>query len=144
MKKSELKKILKPLIKECIKEVVFEEGILSNIVSEVASGLGRTPIVESAAPVAPAFESSVDREQLLAEQRAAAEKQKSELLSAINAEAYGGVDIFEGTTPLSSGGKVSSEPQAQGPLSDVDPNDPGVDISGILGLAGNRWSAHMK
>jgi hypothetical protein len=144
MKKSELKKILKPLIKECIKEVVFEEGILSNIVSEVASGLGRTPIVESAAPAAPAFESSVDREQLLAEQRAAAEKQKSELLSAINSDAYGGVDIFEGTRPLPRGGKVSSEPQSQGPLSDIDPNDPGIDISGILGLAGNRWSAHLK
>ena len=144
MKKAELKKLLKPMIKECIKEVIFEEGILSNIVSEVASGLGRTPIVESVSQPSPAFESSADREQLLAEQRAAAEKQKSELLSAINSDAYGGGEIFEGTTPLSTGGKVSRESQAQGPLSDIDPNDPGIDISGILGLAGNRWSAHLK
>ena len=52
--------------------------------------------------------------------------------------------LFEGTTPLSAGGKVSNGPQPQGPLSDIDPSDPGVDISGIVGLAGNRWAAHMK
>ena len=47
MKKSELRQVLKPLIKECIKEVIFEEGILSNIVSEVAQGLGGQTIVET-------------------------------------------------------------------------------------------------
>ena len=46
MKKSELRQVLKPLIKECIKEVIFEEG-LSNIVSEVAQGLGGQTIVET-------------------------------------------------------------------------------------------------
>ena len=46
MKKSELRQVLKPLIKECIKEVIFEEGILSNIVSEVAQGLGGQTIVK--------------------------------------------------------------------------------------------------
>ena len=48
MKKTELAKILKPLVKQCIKEVLFEEGILSNIVSEVVTGLnaGAQPLVE--------------------------------------------------------------------------------------------------
>lgn len=142
MKKSELKSLLKPLIKECIKEVVFEEGILSNIVSEVAHGLGRSPIVESAsASPAP---NVANTEALLAEQRAAVEKQKSELLAAINKESYGGVNVFEGTAPLSSGGNVSTGPETRGPLSDIDPHDPGVDISDILGIAGNRWTAHLK
>ena len=53
MKKSELRQVLKPLIKECIKEVIFEEGILSNIVSEVAQGLGGQTIVETKQPTPP-------------------------------------------------------------------------------------------
>ena len=53
MKKSELRQVLKPLIKECIKEVIFEEGILSNIVSEVAQGLGGQTIVETQQPAPP-------------------------------------------------------------------------------------------
>ena len=133
MKKSELKSLLKPMIKECIKEVIFEEGILSNIVSEV-----------EAQPV-PATETTPAPAQLQEqEKRASVAKHKAELLAAINKESYGGIDIFEGTNPLSSGGSVEKGPSAQGPLSDIDPGDPGIDISNIVGLAGNRWSAHMK
>ena len=51
MKKEELLKTLKPLIKECVREVIFEDGALSNIVAEVAQGLSRPTLVESAAPV---------------------------------------------------------------------------------------------
>ena len=51
MKKQELQKILKPLIKECIKEVIFEEGVLSNLIKEVAVGIGsQQTIVETKAP----------------------------------------------------------------------------------------------
>ena len=144
MKKQELKKLLKPLIKECIKEVILEEGVLSNVVSEVVQGLGAPRIVEAkAAPVQQ--QSSIEGMQRAAEQkRAQINEQKNKLLSAIDKSAYGGIDLFEGTQPLSAGGKVSSGPQAQGPLSDMDPNDPGVDISGIMGIAGGRWAAHLK
>ena len=139
MKKQELKKLLKPLIKECIKEVILEEGVLSNVVSEVVQGLGAPRIVEAkAAPVQQ--QSSIEGMQ----KRAQINEQKNKLLSAIDKSAYGGIDLFEGTQPLSAGGKVSSGPQAQGPLSDMDPNDPGVDISGIMGIAGGRWAAHLK
>lgn len=144
MKKAELKKLLKPMIKECIKEVIFEEGILSNIVAEVAQGLGGNTLVEARQPAKPSFEDTIDRKALMEQQREAASKQREQLLSAIGSEAYGGINVFEGTTPLAKGGSPSSEPQGQGPLSDVDPHDPGVDISGIVGLAGNNWSAHMK
>ena len=141
MKKAELKKLLKPMIKECIKEVIFEEGILSNIVSEVAQGLGRPTLVESKQS---AVDTSVEQAETARRQQRAIREQKEQLLSAINTEAYGGVDLFEGTAPLSTGGNISSEPEKQGPLSGVDPTDPGVDISNIMGIAGNRWAAHMK
>ena len=141
MKKTELKKLLKPMIKECIKEVIFEEGILSNIVSEVAQGLGRPTLVEAKKP---SFEDNIDREALNESRRMKAQEQRRKLLDAINADAYGGIDLFEGTETLSAAGSTSNSSHAQGPLSGVDPSDAGVDISGIMGIAGNRWSAHMK
>ena len=144
MKKAELKKLLKPMIKECIKEVIFEEGILSNIVAEVAQGLGGNTLVEAREPAKPSFEDTIDRQALMEQQRGAANKQREQLLSAIGSEAYGGINVFEGTSPLSSAGAISSAPSHQGPLADVDPHDPGVDISNIVGLAGTRWSEHMK
>jgi hypothetical protein len=144
MKKEELKKVLKPLIKECIKEVIFEDGTLSGIVAEVAQGLGRTPLVEAAPAQQEVANPRVQQEALLEQQQHQIAQRKKKLLSAINSDAYGGIDLFEGTTPLSSGGSVSKGPQPQGPLSDMDPADPGVDISGILGMAGNRWSAYTK
>jgi len=144
MKKQELKKLLKPLIKECIKEVILEEGVLSNVVSEVVQGLGAPRIVEAkGAPVAQ--QPSIEDMQRAAEQkRAQLNEQKNKLLSAIDNSSYGGVDLFEGTNPLSSGGSSSPESQTKGPLSDMDPSDPGVDISGIMGIAGGRWAAHLK
>ena len=141
MKKAELQKLLKPMIKECIKEVIFEEGILSNIVSEVASGLGKSTLVESRQVDS---EREISNNNRLASQKAAIAKRREELLSSINKDAYGGVDLFEGTEPLSSGGTPGAGPSTQGPLSDIDPSDPGVDISSIVGMSGNRWAAHMK
>ena len=135
------------MIKECIKEVILEEGVLSNVVSEVVQGLGAPRIVEVSPPTAapqPSFEDNTNREALIEQKKLKANQQKEKLLSAINLEAYGGVNVFEGTEPLTKGGAPSSEPSPRGPLGDMDPSDPGVDISGILGIAGNRWSAHMK
>ena len=143
MKKEELLKTLKPLIKECVREVIFEDGALSNIVAEVAQGLSRPTLVESAAPVKQ-YDNTAEQEALMEQRTREAKQRQQQLLSAIGSEAYGGVNVFEGTAPLSKGGSVSEGPQTQGPLSDVDPNDPGVDISSILGMAGGRWSAHMK
>ena len=121
MNKNELKKILKPLIKACIKEVIFEEdGALSHIIKEVAVGMsGKQQITET----------KFKPKALPPKQNNAQMKQrKKQLLDAIGKEAYGGINIFEGTTPApaqSSGGR--------GPLSDVDGSDPGVDISNLFG-----------
>jgi len=117
MNKTELKKILKPLIKQCIKEVIFEDGTLSNIVSEVARGLGSTPVIaETQTPKKKRLETD-------GEAKARLERKKA-LLSSIGKDAYNGVDLFEGTTPA-----PAQKAQGQGPLSGMDPNDPGVDIT---------------
>ena len=130
MNKNELKKILKPLIKECIKEVLFEEkGALSHIISEVADGLSvqpqKTVVKESAEKKwmrnARNAASSGDNKAL--------KEKRRKLLDAIGKDAYNGIDLFEGTTPAPS---PQSTGGAQGALSSVAPNDPGVDISRIF------------
>ena len=127
MKKDELKKILKPLIKECIKEVIFEDGTLSNIVSEVAQGLGRTPLVE-AAPAVREVDNAAQREAMNTQRIQEAQQRQQQLLSAIGTDAYGGVNVFEGTTPLSSPGSPGQANVPSSPLGGVMPNDAGVDI----------------
>ena len=127
MNKNELKKILKPLIKECIKEVLFEEkGALSHIISEVADGL-------SLAPQKTVVKESPEKKWLKRAKAASNNKQnlnerKKKLLDAIGNDAYGGVDLFEGTTPA----PAQKSAQSRGPLSNVAPSDPGVDISNIF------------
>ena len=134
MNKNELKKVLKPLIKECIKEVLFEEtGALSHIISEVANGLSvstRNVVTEQRKEAPnPAYNKRriFDQEQ---KKSKALREQKKKLLDAIGKDAYGGVNVFEGTTPAPAPSNGSSP---QGALSGVDPRDPGVDISGLFG-----------
>jgi len=131
MNKNELKKVLKPLIKECIKEVIFEDGTLSSIISEVALGLGsvpRQPIVETKKP---------DNKKLFEERRKQDLERRRKLLDAAGKNAYNGVNLFEGTTAMDAP-RSSNAMSAPGALSDVAPNDPGVDISSLMG-ASNMW-----
>ena len=114
------------MIKECIREVLFEEkGTLSHIINEVATGLGTTTkqVVKEAAPPPPKQNNTESLRE-----------HKKKLLNAIGADAYRGINIFEGTTPMDNPGG----PSAAGALSDVAPNDPGVDISNLFG---NKSSA---
>ena len=126
MNKNELKKALKPLIKECIKEVLFEEtGALSHIISEVATGLSagsREIVAESYQSEEKTFKREKKKSKQLIEQR-------KKLLDAIGKDAYGGVNVFEGTTPAPAPANNSAD---QGALSGVDPRDPGVDISDLF------------
>ena len=134
MKKAELKNMLKPLVKECIKECLYEEGILSSVVSEVVRGMGTTVIKEEVAP--PAFAMPVRQQP---SNNGALKEHKQKLLDAIGKDAYGGIDLFEGTTPASP----DRSPELTSPLGDTDPSDPGVDISGIVALGGKKWKAFM-
>ena len=136
MKKSELRQVLKPLIKECIKEVIFEEGILSNIVSEVAQGLGGQPIVETKQPPVP--QRDYEQENRIAKQKL--QETRKRMLDVVGKDAYNGVDVFAGTTPSSA----PAEPKQGDPLSGVDPRDSGVDISKLFGGVNKNWSGMVK
>ena len=129
MNKNELKKILKPLIKECIKEVIFEDGTLSTIISEVAVGLGG-----QSQPKPKIVENKPDPK-IMEERRKKDLERRRKILNAVGKDAYNGVDLFEGTTPATA---PITEGSSQGPLSGVAPNDPGVDISALVGSS-HAW-----
>ncbi len=130
---NKLKKVLKPLVMECIKEAIFEEGVLSTLVAEIVSGMGQ-PIVEQKK------QESVSPKRDTEKVSRRLQESKSKILSAIGKDAYGGVDIFEGTAPLSSAGSPNATP-SHSPLANIDPNDKGVDIDGLLGAFGGKWDA---
>jgi len=131
MNKKELKEMLKPLIKECIKEVMFEDGTLSTIIAEVVQGVGQ-PIIEvkQKAPKRkqPVYETDEQAKSRL-------DKKRKQLMESIAEDTYNGVNLFEGTTPT----KPQSNQEGQGPLSDIDPKDPGVDISSIMNKSAAIW-----
>ena len=138
MKKSELKSI----IKECVKEVLFEEGILSNLVAEVAFGIAKAqaPIVE-AKQQAPQLNTAMMQEAREQEEEARRKKlleTKRKMLDAMGSSKM--ANVFEGTEPLKQGGSPAASP-AHGPMANRDPNDAGVDISGLFSLAGQKWNA---
>ena len=143
MKRSELKKILKPLVKECVKESILEDGVLSGIISEVARALPRAPVP---ADVLPQTKIDPVRERMVSnafdkKQTSKLQEHKKKLMAAIGDEAYNGINLFEGTTPVSP---QASPRQQAGPLSGQAPNDAGVDISGLFGGAARNWGAHMS
>ena len=123
MNKSELKKVLKPLIKECIKEVIFEDGILSGLITEVAQGLGNInvqPVAQVSTP-----RSLPQKNKSIVE----AKKQLNEVKDQLQ-KASGLQGIFEGTQPLRS--QSSGRTSQYGALRDLDPNDEGVNIDGLI------------
>lgn len=143
MKKSQLKQILKPIIKECINEALIEQGLLSNIISEVVKGL--QPIHTQPAAAAPSKQLMFQQQQL-EEQRVQLEverqqqlkEQKRKLLDAAGFK----TDVFANTEPIHGGITTESKDPSSGQagaLSGVAPNDPGVDITGIMALGGRDW-----
>ena len=128
MKLTEFKKVIRPLIKECIKEVILEEGVLSNVVSEVAKGLNGNLVTES--------KSSGPSDEELRLKAEALENERQERIKRLNESAKMNVDVFEGTKEIAETSQTSA-------LQGVSPGDAGVDISGILNIAGNKWK-HLK
>lgn len=130
MNPKELKTALKPIVKELVYECLVKEGILSSVVSEVVKGMSTNQIVEQVIP-----QQKKQTPRLESNEEAAARRKKLEetLMSKI------GVNVFEGTKPLNSKGSIveSSSPEARAkPLAGIAPDDPGVDISGLLKLTG--------
>ena len=139
MKKQDFKKLIKPIVKECIHEAILESGLLSSVISEVVKGLGAQPLNEQTNIKRVDQEKKkvvVEQKRKLSNERLDATRKK--LLDSINKDAYGGVNVFEGTTPM---GRDSTGAQAAaGALSNMDPEDAGVDISGILNIGADKWS----
>jgi len=138
VKKSDLKRVIKPLIKECIHEVLIEEGLLSNVVAEVAKGMQGSLVTETKAQKQnePLFNENQEmqhRKQRQEQTRAQMSEHRKKLLEAVSQDAYNGVDLFEGTTPIDS-----STPQP-GAADLGSPSDSGVDISSLLGGATQVW-----
>jgi hypothetical protein len=122
MKANEFKKILKPLIEQVVKEVLLQEGVLSKIVSEVATGL-QTPLVENKT------QQPVDT-RLSEEQH---ERQRQDRIKKLNESAkLKSVNIFEGVQQI-------PETNQAGPLAGVSPADAGVDITSIQAVAKGKW-----
>jgi hypothetical protein len=153
MNKRELKQLIKPIVKECIREALLEEGMLSTVIAEVVKGTSglitevSRPKVQQPEPrkrkVQQATEKVLDNNEgtmrRLQERKSRATNTKKKLLDAIGSGAYRGVDLFEGTEPLSNSGNPSQGTQARGSLAGYAPDDSGVDISGLLDIAGGSW-----
>jgi len=153
MNKKELKQLIKPIVKECIREALLEEGMLSTVISEVVKGTSglvsevTEPKVRQPKPrkqkiqqvTEKVLENNEGTMRRLQERKSRTVNTKKKLLDAIGADAYGGVNLFEGTEALSNSGNPSQGTQAQGSLAGYAPDDSGVDISGLLDIAGGSW-----
>jgi nitrogen regulatory protein PII len=126
MKASEFKKILKPLVMQSVKEVLLQEGVLSNIVAEVARGLGNQRIVAEGITVTKNTPDPAEQDRA-----AVLEEQRQERIRKLNESNKFG-DIFAGTREI-------ADNTSQGPLGGVSPGDKGVDISDIEKIANGRW-----
>ena len=132
MKKSQLKEIIKPIVKECVNEILLTEGLLSTIIAEVSLGVTRGErILEVSREDIAAPTPQRDQEHKKTQEKRLKEARKR-MLDSIGVDAYNGVNVFEGTTPLKSAG-VPNEGPSSNPLSEMDPKDPGVDINRIFG-----------
>ena len=143
MKKSEFKQ----LIKESIREVLLTEGFLSTVVSEVVKGVGNGVLAESHRQVKNASENpkeeSTFQDMRSDGKRKQLKETKKRMLDAIGKNAYGGIDVFEGTTPMRKAGSPGEGAAPSSALSDVDPSDPGVDISDLMGGSAS-WKQLIK
>ena len=110
------------MIKECIREVLLEEGMLSRIVKETAEGLSGVQILKEQK------QSEEQKKQRIEESHKKNIEARKKLLDSIGTQKFGGVDVFENTSPM------PAESSGNSPLSGQDPNDAGVDISVLPGM----------
>tara|TARA_R110000824_G_scaffold147919_3_gene317480 strand:+ start:2187 stop:2612 length:426 start_codon:yes stop_codon:yes gene_type:complete len=139
MKKNDLKQLIKPLVKECIHEVLIEEGLLANVVAEVTKGMQDALLTEATQkPAKPLFTEDAQPSKAAAEARVKLREHRKKLMNSIGSDAYNGVDLFEGTQPLTK--RETAAPKA-GSVDLGSPADAGVDISSLLGGASQIWKA---
>jgi len=139
--KAQLKSLIKPVVKECIQEVLIEEGLLTEVVSQVAAGMSKQPIVENKPKKKNnnLFNEDLQMQRKSREANKKLQEHRKKLLDSIGQDAYNGVDLFEGTEPMRESGTpgVSHRPNVLGD----NPSDAGVDISSLMGQANKVWQA---
>ena len=134
----------KNLIKESIKEVLVEEGLLTEVITTViqettkastnlSEKVASTNVVTKNAPNENLFK------EMASKNLKKLDEMRSKMSDSIGKSSYSnlynleGIDLFEGTTPLSKGGSPGDNLAGQGPLSGVEPDDAGVSIDSLLG-----------
>jgi len=135
MKKSEFKE----MIKESVKEVLVDEGVLKSVITEVVKAVGQPqqPVVKQQSFTEQASsEAAAKKKQKLAETR-------KKMLDAIGKDSFGGVDLFEGTTPMHKAGNPDAPSRPSSALEGIAPDDEGVDISNFMDGA-KIWKQLLK
>ena len=133
MNSNDLKKTLRPLVKQLVKEAMQEE--LTTVISEIIKQTSSAQIVEHKQQ--PVINRQLQEERTAEKQKLIEERRKR--LEEVTKGAYGGINLFEGTTPAppprDTSGTKGAESVAS-PLAGIDPSDSGVDISGLLRMTG--------
>lgn len=138
--KAELKKLIKPLIKECIMEFFVEQG-LTKVIAEAKETT--TAPVQRKAPVVMPRSNPVGQ---IVEAKAAEAKNvivKELKQAGIMTDKFNPFANTQALDEAQAAPVQSEKARALNPLRDIDPNDPGVDISGIMGIAAGQWKAHL-
>jgi len=134
MNSNDLKKTLRPLVKQLVKEAMQEE--LTTVISEIIKQTSSVQVVEQR-QVQPQMNKKLQEDRVAEKHKQIEERRKR--LEEFSKNSFGGMNLFEGTTPAPAPKDVSGTKGAESvasPLSGVDPNDSGVDISGLLKMTG--------
>ena len=158
-----LKVLLKPLVKSLIKECLLEEGVLSSIISETLIGFKKADLLNENIPnlkqnviqnkpIPKRQNFGEDFKQMMNENR---EKTTQEILNKTGLK-----KVFENLQPsIEQKTNLTTENAQKSPesfqaaanksgtaLRNIPPNDPGINISGILKLIGGKetWKSKLN
>ena len=161
---NKLKTLLKPLVKSLIKECLLEEGVLSSIISETLIGFKKADllnenmpnlkqnVITQNKPMPKRQNIGEDFKQMMNENR---EKTTQEILNKTGLK-----KVFENLQPsIEQKTNLTTENAQKSPesfqaaanksgtaLRNIPPNDPGININGILKLIGGKetWKSKLN
>ena len=134
MNSNDLKKTLRPLVKQLVKEAMQEE--LTTVISEIIKQTSSVQMVEQR-QVQPQINKKLQEDRVAEKHKQIEDRRKR--LEEFSKNSFGGMNLFEGTTPTPAPRDVSGAKGAESvasPLAGVDPSDSGVDISSLLRMTG--------
>jgi len=109
---------------------------LTTVISEIIKQTSSVQMVEQR-QVQPQMNKKLQEDRAVEKQKQIEERRKR--LEEFSKNSFGGMNLFEGTTPTPAPRDVSGTKGAESvasPLAGVDPSDSGVDISGLLKMTG--------